>query len=1717
MSLVAQEKWRTVSPRVDGGLRLPVTLEPVDPQEVRHLSSADMITDLDKLKALTVQAYQEALGVPLDCTSPLLHHIEGGEKTVGTYKARTRQEIEAILMRHPLYKDDPDLLRQRVDEECARSGPKQINDILPQSFLETLLDKRGNPKEAHADTETTGLNPKEHAITQYAMTYPKRTTKGGEVDLHVSECFCLPWKPEIVEYFLKYAEWKGRAERGETHEPPPYYDRETYEYGISDVALKIGLKINFIREKPDGSAWPDGPVTAMEVNGKRVRAAPFYTMAPALLKELPPELIFYNAPFDRPMINEKLKDALSFIHAVENRSDFFNISPELQKIALQEARKGLMLDGWTNSSKWQCALFNFIDTFGHQPRNTLDDSYLFVDPHCGGRGRHDAAEDIVMAMAVSRETRECQQAAQVVDFHEIFKRRLQDGGVNLDHGQTRWPRRNGNDALPVEGDMVVSYDKDAAASNSTLHMFESLVTAHQRNRRMPGYLLPMETGRNGRQVRLLNAERMKPLTLPLLQRLMFCQDFLSGTPTITRLHFHDSASMVDVTCASEGGDVVVQDVPLISLRRNREFISHLPPEQMVEYLQLLQHIQKVSKGMASAVTLERNGDVETLKIASHLREQGEVVIHAPAGKRISEYAAQIARKLELGLKLGAIPDQSNQGAWLSEDEHDLSDAFESQMETKELATGVPRCGIVFSLDAPERMHLTISQELFELAAYSIGCDAAEILRSGRFGNLKIASIQKDGKRGVSLDGSIDDFYRIFPEKDAKAVNLVQLIPNISWLLYRLDHLPGTRQMRINLAKQELFLEQPDGLSLETLFVLRESRLPFLVSCNTDNPLDCKVRLNLRPLLNRPFDAALALKHSQEEYDKMKSKGIDNLSDPMDYPQQTNIQDFIINRRKLSTLHQQLMQGKIRSLRMDGISSTTIRDKHNEEYRLHMDGEQVSLAFTPDGKLDILESSVWSPLSVSWQTQANGDLLVTDDAANALLYPRILRGIAHERAEGAPEGKMSLLIPKANANAAQQRLQAMLHSANMFTHPLSPARSDVEWHGITPDGEVTLATRSSTPPVSGFLAKESVDLLGKLHRGPTSKAISAIEQKFIPMDSYSRRSVSLHALEQWLISHLDELQKVDNNLSRLATEIKAFDASHRLLPLEGYLLNYVLAHESMRNREASDDASIDKFYAPDSAKELQDMYEVVTHMRDGCNSLEENAFTLTSKLGFVHPAPSPLARYLADLLLALPDGEWIDADTPRYSDMTQLKAREEQMIQLLSRLKPQESAQELISDAYLDRAKEYMGCLAEVQSDEQRQALSHQAVLLLTRHNELEAELHPTKKSRKEVWLAPEECVAVAAADDAGREAAEHALAQVLEALFLKQNVRGAAQAAQRSARQWSALWEYQQTNGALPDASRDEMVDRKYSAECAQLARLYARHMACAYANKHSSTDKVQLREDIRDLLSTDPVLIDLLAGAGMDSSQLNSTVLKATRAEYADVTKQQDSALIASLSKARPSTVQGLLFHQRHDEARSMLENTTQAEYRESANRLSRSFPVPFRELNMRRRGQTLLTSTLDELEDFRHVLYHAPQAVQAGSNYLLALSRDHSRDLPESVTRVLDSVRAMEGTHAQWLAHLEVISDALKRVELERLVDILRVHKVEPEIGYVEVNPDRHTITFPPGRLLEFPDGKELEKSWRVSLHKAAPHPNQSNILLDKDFKALVDRTDGPRRARA
>jgi hypothetical protein len=214
---------------------------------------------------------------------------------------------------------------------------------------------------------------------------------------------------------------------------------------------------------------------------------------------------------------------------------------------------------------------------------------------------------------------------------------------------------------------------------------------------------------------------------------------------------------------------------------------------------------------------------------------------------------------------------------------------------------------------------------------------------------------------------------------------------------------------------------------------------------------------------------------------------------------------------------------------------------------------------------------------------------------------------------------------------------------------------------------------------------------------------------------------------------------------------------------------------------------------------------------------------------------------------------------------------------------------------------------------------------------------------------------------------------------------------------------------------------------------------------------------------------------------------------------------------------VHGFLFHQRHDDARRILANTTQAEYRDSANRLARSFPMPFREVNMRRRGQNLLTTTLDELEDFRHVLYHAPQAVQAGSNYLLALSRDYNHDLPESVTRVLDSVRATEGTHAQWLAHLEVISDALKRVELERLVDILQVHKVEPEIGYVEGNSDRHTITFPPGRLLELPDGKALEKSWQTSLHKATPHPNQSNILNDKAFKAHADRLDGPRRARA
>jgi single-stranded-DNA-specific exonuclease len=786
---------------------------------------------------------------------------------------------------------------------------KDENNKEAQAALKTLAQT----KVAVLDTETTGLDAgadtasKANGLTQVAMlTAYERTNNGQPNGKYAAREYNQPILPLSPAHFG----WKQAAAQGKA----PAYDRDIHEYTITSDALAVtGTK--FTRDDIRG------PIKDMYVGPVKLDAKPFYEVAPKLADLLMTYLpAAYNAPFDMPVLSRHFADLLDA--RPDHPEPRLAIAPEAWQQWQEQVREPLqkafkvpaelrdkpgmeqLPESLTNPAEHVCLMHAAMVHKGFSTQQRLQ----HIAPTQYGVAftqddtAHDALSDVGPLVYLL--------ADQFKDFGKVPTM------GDLWQALVQKAAKSGTAQTQENGDIVVKLGKDAKA---LLPFFESFKDIGERNPRAKAYVgirsISGDTvvlmGREKETDADLAGSRRKktfykqPRHIGLLKKTLTHLD-MSELDRVVNAEPFDSSSALDITIKDKNSrQLTLENISISSLRASTPYLK-AHPEQLEANLKLLQALG--SEERVGRVILEEDG----ITLKGHHGRFGEVKFLAPLDGNVDVEALteSIQTHLDFLMKVGAVPG-------VHSTTRDVGEAFgeEAPDDSEGHSNAEPRTYV--TLGKKHNLLMEVKRELFECVADRMGVDMSSFPAQLAGGGL----VHYDAKDGVYLiEGTVENFREInMPLRDA------------SWLLHRLNNLPGGFSQDTELSGTEVTLHFHDGVPMETLQILTQSHVAFTARKTS-------ITVPLTMMMNDPF-------HWSQEIGNQKDAVLNNSrrAKPEPAPEY------------LTVLNNALLDDAINDFESGRDGKVWICDDRHKD--LPFDRHNPVIATDKQGRLDLEESGI----------------------------------------------------------------------------------------------------------------------------------------------------------------------------------------------------------------------------------------------------------------------------------------------------------------------------------------------------------------------------------------------------------------------------------------------------------------------------------------------------------------------------------------------------------------------------------------------------------------------------------------------------------------------------------------------------------------------------------------------------------------------------------------
>lgn len=952
-----------------------------------------------------------------------------------------------------------------------------------------------------SDTETTGLQRGKAGLNEFAsIRAVKAAPDEPNIDgykLELFHCFVLPFRPEYQSYL------RAKEQAEQTGEPLPEYSREQYEYDIAPAALAV-TGTQFMRQSLDG------PLTGMKVLGEKVEAHTFYEVWDEIqaFTNHGRGDVYYNTPFDKPFL-----DALS--------DELKEYSNEPQTVDNEDAYK--------NSSLYQCLLFNYMQAGGIDASNRLDDAYRkLVNPDFTEREEHSGIEDILMAAQVAckiAENRKADGLPAVPTMQELYA--LLVHKIDPDASVRLLPPRIKGKEEKVLGDIEIQFSKSPKALGPEAERLWLFLSGFEEvtklNSHVPKHLLECDEAQHKVTI---NAERKQPLSLSFLKKWMLF-DQLQDHPSIEGFYpFDSTGTRVDILLKEDTKqgpeNSLIHDVSLGSLRANQQFLRD-HPELTVACLHLVQKIRRLDKSIGTVLVRK---DAETgafrISISGHQRNFGNVTFTLPSGMRLEEAEGLITQKMEPLLKLGVIPHM--QGLEYNEEE--------ALQDTKRNSENRDR--IDASLDATgDAIQLKVSPLILQMIAMQIGKSPQHIhqlkhipTRSGAI-NIKRHSDPHTGEDSYCLSGSMEAFWDFSilesqetGKEDAELSGKPSsIIRNASWIISRLEKLPGT--YGVKLKGKMLVIEQKDGVSLEALNLLqRLELLPF--KAYKDH-----IKIDAELLMQDAFSWSQALSRLEEDREAERKRPIDK--------QQLRARQSVVN------AHRGLLKGQIQALEVDDLGTCWAldgsKDVRAEGADNHYPLSGLEKPFVTRGKkhIDPLYSPVRGKFHLDAEETPEATYLELSNEVYALWQARCK---AHHQTDTSVEldekrdrSVVLRIEHNAQGEAARKHIEEAANAVLQLSRLTGVARIPIDAHDmeVTPDGLNLRMPDLGLFSSLEYMLSNLIEFHASLVRQETDEVMRSLRQNLPKPAEVNFREGNLFLLCERMRNIADQIDTLDEAL------------------------------------------------------------------------------------------------------------------------------------------------------------------------------------------------------------------------------------------------------------------------------------------------------------------------------------------------------------------------------------------------------------------------------------------------------------------------------------------------------------------------------------------------------------------------------------------------------------
>lgn len=739
--------------------------------------------------------------------------------------------------------------QQAKADAAVYDQPRKIEHLKDESNAEAqaALKVLAQEKVAVLDTETTGLDAgadnatKANGLTQVAMlTAYERTTNGKPNGKFAAREYNQPILPVSPAYFG----WQKAQERGEE----TAYDREVNEYTITADALSVtGTK--FTRDDVRG------PIREMFVGPVKLDAKPFYEIAPKLAELLVSHTpAAYNAPFDMPVLVRHFADVLDAKpgHS-EPRLDIpeeawaewqEKVREPLQKAlkvpaALRDAPGAAQLPpSLTNPAEHVCLMHAAMVHKGFSTQQRLQ----HIAPSQYGVAftqddtAHDALSDVgPLVYLLADQFGHFDKVPTMGDlWDKLMERATTDSVVHT----------------LENGDIVLDLGKDGKKLKP---YFEAFREIGERNPRTKAYTGIRDITDNhitlmGREketdAELEGTRRKKtfykqPRHIALLKKTQTHLDMRELDAVVAAEPF-DSSSALDITLkGKDGGLRTLENVSISSLRSSTPFLrAH--PERLEANLDLIRQLGGEER--VGRVILEADG----ITLKGHHGRFGDVKFLADLSGPVDVDALteSVQTHLDFLMKVGAVPGVHSTTREVAEN---FGEEAPDDGEGKKGGNPEPKTYV--QLGNKHALLMEVKKELFDCVADRMGVDTGEFPAQLAGGGL--VHFDKDSGSYL-IEGTVENFREInMPLRDA------------SWLLHRLNNLPGIYSGETEISDSEVKLHFHDGVPMETLQILTQSHVAFTASKTA-------VTVPLGMMMNDPF-------HWSQELGNQKNSVKNNLS------------------------------------------------------------------------------------------------------------------------------------------------------------------------------------------------------------------------------------------------------------------------------------------------------------------------------------------------------------------------------------------------------------------------------------------------------------------------------------------------------------------------------------------------------------------------------------------------------------------------------------------------------------------------------------------------------------------------------------------------------------------------------------------------------------------------------------------------------------------------